>query len=86
MLPDFGIYWWDLGARVYRRHSASSFEAINIPQNNWRSRAEQNTSSGDHQPTQPEFSGVQQKAADIDYEDEDDDPDLTQTPGRLLLY
>ena len=29
---------------------------------------------------------MQRKAADNDYEDEDDDPDSTQIPGRLLLY
>ena len=29
---------------------------------------------------------MQRKEADKDYEDEDDDPDSTQTPGRLLLH
>ena len=39
-------------------------EWINISQTIWRSRTEQTTSSDDHQPTQPEFLGLQLKAAD----------------------
>ena len=67
-------------------HSSIGLEWINISQNNWRSRAEQTISSGDHQPTQPEFLGLQLKAADYDYADEDDDLDSTQTPSRLQLH
>ena len=82
-----GLEWRFLNAHYgsLATSTRSSFEATNISQNNWRSRAEQTTSSGDHQPIQPEFPGMQRKAADYDYADEDDDPDSTQTPGRLLL-
>ena len=58
-----------------------------ISQNNWRSRAWATSSSGDHQPIQPEYpgnNGERLKAADKDDIHEEDDSDLTQTLAGLI--